>query len=340
MSLAEVCQDIWRGDVDSIYFGHPRRVFFHLVTRAVRALSAPLVQLILGMIVKRAFGLNKPGSSSTFWQSVLLRRDLNSTLLSQTKLISAFAILGSHYEGVSASYFTPISLLSSGFSGVDEMTEDGIDCPDPELLEIAKNVVFGSRSQFFTVDRDEAAKITVGDGAMVADRVVLFPGPRIGRRIVMGSGALAKRDTFYPDGSTWIGCEMGEAVCLDRGPKEKEDLAGDMITPFGRAFYECKANFWVFPYVLLLCINIFGIATSTAYWSVCAVSTAQVLQQLDIYLPQFRLFDSRWYEFSIVYLIVAVLFVVVLTLQAIIALLWVIATKWIVIGRRKPGGYD
>ncbi|KAJ7587701.1 hypothetical protein C8J56DRAFT_786482 [Mycena floridula] len=113
-----------------------------------------------------------------------------------------------------------------------------------------------------------------------------------------------------------------------------------MITPFGRAFYECKANFWVFPYVLLLCINIFSVATSAAYWSVCAVSAAQVLQQLDIYLPQFRLFDSRWYEFGVVYLIVAVLFVVVLTLQAIIALLWVIATKWIVIGRRKPGGYD
>lgn len=41
--------------------------------------------------------------------------------------------------------------------------------------------------------------------AMVADRVVLLPGTTIGRRTIMGSGALAKRNTMYEDGSTWIG---------------------------------------------------------------------------------------------------------------------------------------
>jgi hypothetical protein len=40
---------------------------------------------------------------------------------------------------------------------------------------------------------------------MVADRVVLSPGTIIGRRTVMGSGALGKRNTTYEDGSTWIG---------------------------------------------------------------------------------------------------------------------------------------
>ena len=40
---------------------------------------------------------------------------------------------------------------------------------------------------------------------MVADRVVALAGTRIGRRTVMGSGALCKRDTSYRDGETWIG---------------------------------------------------------------------------------------------------------------------------------------
>ncbi|KAJ7584254.1 hypothetical protein C8J56DRAFT_1095604, partial [Mycena floridula] len=143
-----------------IYFAHPRRVFFHLVARAVRALSAPLVQLILGIIVKRAFGLNKPGSSSKFSQLVLLRRYLNSSLLSQTQLVSAFAILGSHYEVVSMVY----RAMGSKIGRRVYWPGSGFYCPDPELLEIGNDVVFGSRSQFFTVDRDGAAKITVGDG--------------------------------------------------------------------------------------------------------------------------------------------------------------------------------
>lgn len=42
--------------------------------------------------------------------------------------------------------------------------------------------------------------------AMIADRVVLLPGCHVGRRTVMGSGALGKRDTVYEDGSTWMGC--------------------------------------------------------------------------------------------------------------------------------------
>jgi hypothetical protein len=41
---------------------------------------------------------------------------------------------------------------------------------------------------------------------MIADRVVLLPGCKVGRRTVMGSGALGKRDTVYEDGSTWMGC--------------------------------------------------------------------------------------------------------------------------------------
>jgi hypothetical protein len=41
--------------------------------------------------------------------------------------------------------------------------------------------------------------------AMVADRVVVLPGTKIGRGTIMGSGALCKRDTTYADGETWMG---------------------------------------------------------------------------------------------------------------------------------------
>lgn len=88
----------------------------------------------------------------------------------------------------------------------------GIYCPDPELLEIGDDVVFGSRSEIFTTDNIGTAKITVGNGAMIADRVVLLPGTHVGKRTVMGSGSLGKRGGVYEDGSTWMGNDGGEAA--------------------------------------------------------------------------------------------------------------------------------
>lgn len=45
---------------------------------------------------------------------------------------------------------------------------------------------------------------------MVADRVVLLPGAKIGRLALMGSGALAMRDKEYRDGSIWLGTGMSK----------------------------------------------------------------------------------------------------------------------------------
>jgi len=52
----------------------------------------------------------------------------------------------------------------------------------------------------------QISSLTECASAMIADRVVLLPGCHVGRRTVMGSGALGKRDTVYEDGSTWMGC--------------------------------------------------------------------------------------------------------------------------------------
>lgn len=98
----------------------------------------------------------------------------------------------------------------------------GIYCPDPELLEIGDNVIFGSRSFLITTDRLGSGKIKIEDGgkvilwcynpiiltyslAMIADRVVLLPHTRVGSGAVMGSGSLGKRGATYNAYSTWMG---------------------------------------------------------------------------------------------------------------------------------------
>ena len=88
------------------WFASPKRVMIHLLARVVRDLSKPLIKLASGILVKRAFGLNSECPTSSTSQLVLLRRYINSILLSPEDLREAFSILGVHYEMVSVSFYS------------------------------------------------------------------------------------------------------------------------------------------------------------------------------------------------------------------------------------------
>ncbi|KAF5338042.1 hypothetical protein D9758_014244 [Tetrapyrgos nigripes] len=312
------------------WFASPDRILYHAIARMVRATITPLVQLLLGILVKRIFGLNKESSATEASQFSLLRRYINSNLLSQQCLKRAFSILGTHYEVVSVVY----RMMGAKIGRRVYWPGSGIFCQDPELLEIGNDVVFGSRSELFTTDRIGTGKIRIGDGAMIADRVETV----VGSRAVMGSGALGKRNGVYDDGSTWIGNDRGEAICLNKGSPEKPGM--DTITPFGRAFYKRQAPYFVYPYIFILVINFIIAACSAAWWSISAVSAAQLLRQFHIHLASHHLFQEAWYRFGILYGFISGAFVVALLVQAILSMLWVILTKWLIIGRRRPGKYS
>ncbi|KAJ6617908.1 AMP-dependent synthetase and ligase [Mycena sp. CBHHK59/15] len=315
-----------------VWFASPERVMYHALSRVVRALIAPLLQLVLGILVKRAFGLNKECTSFEATQLSLLRRYINSHILSESALRSAFSILGTHYEVVSIVY----RAMGAKIGKRVYWPGSGIYCPDPELLEIGDDVVFGSRSQVFTTDRLGSARVTVGNGAMIADRVVLLPGSRIGKLTVMGSGALGLRDAEYKDGSTWLGTG---AYCLDDG--STKDLNRDTITPFGRAFHQRKAGYFVYPYFLILVINIVITTLSAAYWSISAVTAAQLLRHIDLHRSHrvAEIYRRSWFRPATIYGLIALCFVIVLNAQAILSIAWVVATKWLVIGRRRDGQF-
>ncbi|KAI3616310.1 peroxisomal-coenzyme a synthetase, partial [Moniliophthora roreri] len=273
-------------------------------------------------------------SSADASQITLLKRYINSHLLSKRRLKDAFSLLGNHYEIVSIVY----RMMGAKIGRRVYWPGSGVYCLDPELLEIGDDVVFGSRSELFTTDRLGTAKIVIGNGAMIADRVVLLPGTRVGHRTVMGSGALGKRNAVYEDNSTWMGNDRGEAICFNKGsPNTKED--DDTTSPFGRAFYKRQANYFVYPYIFILFTNLLVAGASAAYWSISAVVAAQLLRQLFIHLSQLQLFSPHWHNFGTLYGLIGCCFVIVLSIQALLSLLWVILTKWIVIGQRRPGQY-
>ncbi|KAF7289447.1 Peroxisomal-coenzyme A synthetase [Mycena chlorophos] len=313
------------------WFSSPERVAYHALSRIVRAALTPLLRLVFAILVKRLFGLNKEMATADMTQWMHLRRYINSTLLSKGALKSAFSILGTHYEIVSVVY----RCMGAKVGKRVYWPGSGIYCPDPELLEIGNDVVFGSRSEVFTTDRIGSARVTVGDGAMIADRCVLLPGCKVGRRTVMGSGALGMRDADYKDGSTWLGTD-----CLDKGSSSKqEDM--DTTTPFGRAFYRGEADYWVMPYWLILTTNILVASLSAAYWSISAVAAAQILRLIHREEGhRFHMYRADWYRPGYLYAWVALSFVIVLNLQAVLALAWVVVSKWAVIGQRRDGRYS
>jgi hypothetical protein len=113
---------VWHGSFDApptrdlnnleaviFWFASPKRVMFHAISRAVRALLRPLIHLAWGIQVKRTFGFNCEYSTSSTSQIVLLRRYINSILLSCEELMEAFSILGTHYEMVSVSFIPNIA---------------------------------------------------------------------------------------------------------------------------------------------------------------------------------------------------------------------------------------
>ncbi|PKI82503.1 putative NRPS-like protein biosynthetic cluster [Malassezia vespertilionis] len=321
------------------WYAWPRRIGYHFLARVVRKLLMPLVHVFISILIKRLMGFNHAGSMRNASQMALFRRWLNSRLLSQWRLRQAFGVLGTHYEMTSVVY----RAMGARIGKRVYWPGSGIHCPDPELLEVGDDVVFGSRSEVFTSDTISFDPVRIGRGAMIADRVVILPGTTIGRQCVMGSGALTRRGGMYEERSVWMGQKNGEAVSFGKTAGGEDELGEDTtLTPFGRAFYRREANYFVMPYLMLICINVLILAATAAYWAGAFAATVVAINKIVVTYSDRSswLFDDHWYRPAFLYLAISIFFVVILPAQALISLLWVICTKWILIGRRREGRYN
>lgn len=133
--------------------------------------------------------------------------------------------------------------------------------------------------------------------------------------------------------------DNGDSICFGRSEKEldEKDITS---SPFGRAFYEGKANYWVFPYWLILASNIIIAAVSAAYWSISPVAAAVLLRHVHLQLGHHNIFRPTWYRLGVLYMLIVMCFIVVLNMQALVAVMWAIATKWLVIGDRREGRHE
>ncbi|KAI0393121.1 acetyl-CoA synthetase-like protein [Xylariaceae sp. FL0594] len=119
---------------------------------------------------------------------------------------------------------------------------------------------------------------------------------------------------------------------------EGSDSEVDSSSPFGRAFYQRKAPYFVWRQWMIFLYSALTVVLTTAYWSAASISSMQVVAR--VFEGTLWLGNGRWFDPFVLFGLCAALLSVILVLQSIIALGIVIGAKWILLGRRKPGNYD
>lgn len=160
------------------------------------------------------------------------------SLMPVSQLHELTALFGQHYEATSIA----IRALGGKAGRHIYWPGTGPSIGDYHLLDIGKDVVFGSRSHLITSDGSGSDTIRVGDRAMIADRVVVLPGVTVEEKTTMGSGALTRRNKTYESGGTYVGSKGGECLNLTRATNSRKPQYIDSDSSDENSTYEEKTN--------------------------------------------------------------------------------------------------
>ncbi|KAI1421321.1 acetyl-CoA synthetase-like protein [Xylaria sp. FL1777] len=383
------------------WFTEGERVGWYYLARSLRMFFGPIFVFIFVVIVRNLlaviFGPLRPTAIQERGNVDRWRMALMKSLMPNSSLSELTELFGQHYEATSMA----IRLLGGKVGRYVYWPGTGPSIGDYELIDIGNDVVFGSRSHLITVDGIGSDFITIKDGAMIADRVVAFPGIVVGAEATLGSGCLTKRDKAYEPGGIYVGSKGGDSVflgvrpreekstvtefpdfgksnqllfpgetqksnaivtisiCHDRSPEKEYDneavatdsssngvvasilgseLAYDTISPFGRAFYQHKAPYFVWRQWMVVLYSSISIIVTHAYWTAASISSIQVVALVFENTPW--LGNGNWYDSFILFSLCSALLSVLMAVQSVIAIGFVIAAKWILLGRRQPGNFD
>ncbi len=207
------------------WWATPRRISFHYLAQILNVTARPFVRFALIVIIKRAVtrfcGVARAGAAADRTQKDIFRSQLLSELAPHGIPSSITKLFGKHYE------FTSMAVRALGGKVGQRVYWPGTGptIEDIDLLEVGDDVVFGSRSHIITSDASGSDYVRIENGAMIADRVILSPGVRVGNRAVIGSGAFIRRGKNCAPDSVWVGNRKGDAVCLSSPNTSNKTLA-------------------------------------------------------------------------------------------------------------------
>ena len=216
-----------------LWFAQGKRVAFHFLARVLGVSIGPFVLFTSIVLVKfvldKLIGKTKPGPATSRSQMQKFRMSLLSSLLPKGDISKLTELFGSHYEITSLA----VRALGGKVGSRVYWPGTGPIVQDFDLIDIGDHVVFGSRSQIITSDGTGSDYVRIGDGAMIADRVIMLPGATVGTNAILGSGALARRNGTYPSDTVWVGSKGGDSICLTARSSESTYI-GETAVNSGR----------------------------------------------------------------------------------------------------------
>lgn len=207
------------------WFAAPNRIGFHYLALCLNSFFGPIAWLIAVWTIKKlldvTIGRLTPGPAASRGQGQRFKMALLKKLVPLSTFHKLTELFGTHYEATSIVY----RAMGAKIGKRVYWPGTGPSMQDFDLLDIGNDVVFGSRSHMVTSDGIGSSVVKIGDGAMIADRVVLLPGASVGKGAVFGSGALTRRNQHYGDDTVWVGSKAGEAVCLTGNSTPRSNLS-------------------------------------------------------------------------------------------------------------------
>jgi len=341
------------GDLIS-WLANPYRIPFYIGIRIARATLAPLFYMVGAILVKWCvIGKFEAGPRDTTSEWQLIRHDLAETLFSRENMQEVTDIIGRHYGAVSTLY----RLLGAKVGErVFWPGRQPVFSGEFDLLEIGDDVVFGSRSSLICTTVDSCEKITLCAGSNVSDNTVVLPGSILGKGAVLGSNSVCPAGRYLPEASVWFGSRSGEPVLLEKGVEEvngpvqasevdpdKLQMYGDESTlrPFGRAFYNGEANYFVYPLPLIILFTVLSRVVIAALHTLPLIGAlhlaAGYFYGWPIYNRNYNLYQVSSHEF---YSVLLSIFIFTHFLHVIVWLALEVASKWVFMGRRTEGRFN
>ena len=195
-----------------------------------------------------------------------------------------------------------------------------------------------------TRSSDGCKPIVISNNCMLADRCVVLPGAVMERASVIGSGGLAKEDYVYPQGSVYVGSRAGNSVCVVHEDILRKSKRYDR-SPFGLAFYDRKASFFVLPIVFIVFYNTIIQVFCSVYHHIGPILSVFII--IALHNKSIHVYEKNqpgacpteqlhWKKALLFLFIIAIPVYIALNVYSLII---DIAAKWLIIGLRKQGKY-
>ncbi|RMY91935.1 hypothetical protein D0862_09607 [Hortaea werneckii] len=120
------------------------------------------------------------------------------------------------------------------------------------------------------------------------------------------------------------------------------DTEAESSSPFGRAFYQGKANYKVWSQSTITCYSTLVALSTAIFWNIGSISAVQVIGHAyknNTILSQGFLGQNNLRPLAL-YIYFTAIIIAIMAVQSALVLAFLIGSKWLLMGRRQQGNYD